>query len=563
MAKKRQRKEIYEDDDDEEETDSDWIDVTDNDVWQHKRFIDFDGEVVLPSYFNADTSPIHYFQLFFDDELIELIMNETNKYAGTKPRPFKRYSRMQYWSDCTSDDIKALLGVVINMGLNPRADITDYYSQDWTQKMPFFSDVFSRDKFLLLFWNLHFAVRDIKVKDSLIKPVIEKINLKCRVHYLPSSRVAVDESTILFKGRFGSIVYNPKKPVKSGVKAFVLADSSNGYIFSFKLYLGKTTTNENSALLKTTKVVKDLCQTINDRKMQPSVWHHVYTDRYYTSPELANELKAMNFLLTGTVMTNRKGLPTEFSKARTNKKVSPTTIKKNVTLCTVRLQKSKLTNVKKMKKGEIRGFRHRELMALQWMDKRIVTMLSTAHKGSKHEVTLVPSKNPAQPPISKPNVIVDYTKHMGAVDRADHFISSYQFMRRSKKWYRKIFFWLLEISIVNSYLLHTAVQRKVYNKDNKALTHKQFRKQLIEELIEPKISKENLTLSHHKYPIFPTGMHFIERTRKGKRCVVCYKNGLRSETIYFCKTCDHKPYLHPDKCFEKYHTECPDATDNE
>lgn len=47
--------------------------------------------------------------------------------------------------------------------------------------------------------------------------------------------------------------------------------------------------------------------------MKPSFWHHVYTDRYYTSPELANELESMNFLLTGTVMTNRKGLPSEFT----------------------------------------------------------------------------------------------------------------------------------------------------------------------------------------------------------------------------------------------------------
>lgn len=555
MAKKRQRKELSEDD--EEETDNEWIDVTEEDVWHPKRINDFDGTVVLPSDFDADTSPIKYFELFFDEELIELIVDETNKYARTKSRPVKKYSRMQHWSDCTREDIKALLGVVINMGLNPRPDITDYYSQDWTQKMSFFSDVFPRDKFLLLFWNLHFAMSDAKVKDSRIRPVIDKINMKSKVHYLPSSRVAVDESTILFKGRFGSIVYNPQKPVKSGVKAYVLADSSNGYIFSFKLYLGKTSSSDSVSLLKTTKVVKELCQTINDRKLQPSLWHHVYTDRYYTSPELANELKSMNFLLTGTVMTNRKGLPIEFSKKKANQQAPKATKKKNATVRTNRLQTSNKTKVQKMKKGEIRGYRNRELMALQWMDKRVVTMLSTGHKGSNREVTLIPCKNPALPPKSKPDVIVDYTKHMGAVDRADHFISSYQFMRRSKKWYRKIFFWLLEVSIVNSYLLHSAVQRKA---DRKQFTHKKFRKQLIEKLVEPKIMKENLSQSHRTDPTLPKGMHFMERAKKGKRCVSCYKKGLRRETIYFCSSCANKPFLHPDKCFEMFHTDDWDVT---
>lgn len=321
MARKRLRKELLSENEDEEEQDSEWIDVTEEDSWQHKNINDFDGEVVLPSTFDADTKPIEYFQLFFDNELIDLIVEETNRYATTKAqRPFSRYARMQYWSDCSSEDMKALLGVIINMGLNSRPDITDYFSRDWTQRMPFFSDVFSKDKFLLLFWNLHFAMADSKFKDSRIKPVLEKINLKCRVHYLPSSRVAVDASTILFKGRFGSTVFNPLKPVKRGMKAFVLADSSNGYVFGFKLYLGKSTYDDATNLLKTTKVVKELCQAVNERKMNPSLWHHVYTDRYYTSPELARELGAINFLLTGTVMNNRKGLPSEFKEKRQSTK---------------------------------------------------------------------------------------------------------------------------------------------------------------------------------------------------------------------------------------------------
>lgn len=140
-----------------------------------------------------------------------------------------------------------------------------------------------------------------------------------------------------------------------------------------------------------------------------------------------------------------------------------------------------------MKKGDIIAFRNHELLAMKWMDKRVVSMLSTAHKGSKQDVSIVAPKNPANDPILKPNVIVDYTKHMGAVDRADHYISSYQFMRRSKKWYRKVFFWLLEVSIVNSYLLHSAMQKK----DGKTeWTHKRYREKLVESLVEGRMSQK-------------------------------------------------------------------------
>jgi hypothetical protein len=97
--------------------------------------------------------------------------------------------------------------------------------------MPLFSDVFPRDEFLLLFWNLHFAHAEghgkLK-KEQLIKSVLDKIRLKCFQHYSPSTTVAVDESTISFKGRVSSKTYNPMKPVKSGLKMFVLFESTNG-----------------------------------------------------------------------------------------------------------------------------------------------------------------------------------------------------------------------------------------------------------------------------------------------------------------------------------------------
>jgi hypothetical protein len=81
----------------------------------------------------------------------------------------------------TLADIKALLGVVINMGLHPMSDITDYFSQAWVNKMPFFSDVFPRNEFLLFFWNLHFAHAEGQgkfKKEYLIQSILDKIRLK-------------------------------------------------------------------------------------------------------------------------------------------------------------------------------------------------------------------------------------------------------------------------------------------------------------------------------------------------------------------------------------------------
>ncbi|XP_046676106.1 protein bric-a-brac 1-like isoform X4 [Homalodisca vitripennis] len=50
------------------------------------------------------------------------------------------------------------------------------------------------------------------------------------------------------------------------------------------------------------------------------------------------------------------------------------------------------------------------------------------------------------------------------------------------------------------------------------------------------------------------GRHFIAKKPRYYRCIVCSKKGLRRETNFACKTCAGNPSLHPDTCFEEYHT---------
>jgi hypothetical protein len=165
-----------------------------------------------------------------DLTLQEITLNGNEKKVHNMP-PTKR-ARIIDWSSPTLADIKALLGVVINMGLHPMSGITDY-SQAWVNKMPFFSDVFPRDEFLLLFWDLHFTHADRQgklKKEELIKSVLDKIRSKCIRHYSPNTTVAVDESTVIFQGEGIFQNINPMKPVKFGLKMFVVSDSTNGWM---------------------------------------------------------------------------------------------------------------------------------------------------------------------------------------------------------------------------------------------------------------------------------------------------------------------------------------------
>ena len=61
--------------------------------------------------------------------------------------------------------------------------------------------------------------------------------------YQPQCEVAIDEAMIKFQGRSCLKQCNPLKPVKHGIKVWVLADSYNGYISkSSKFTLGRKAT---------------------------------------------------------------------------------------------------------------------------------------------------------------------------------------------------------------------------------------------------------------------------------------------------------------------------------
>ena len=57
-------------------------------------------------------------------------------------------------------------------------------------------------------------------------------------------------------------------------------------------------------------------------------------------------------------------------------------------------------------------------------------------------------------PLYKPTCIVDYTRWMGGVDVADQLMNYYHFLRRTIKWWRKLWVHMLNMIIMNAFLLN-------------------------------------------------------------------------------------------------------------
>jgi hypothetical protein len=57
--------------------------------------------------------------------------------------------------------------------------------------------------------------------------IIEHIKKQFQKNFVPGKRIAIDESAVGFKCKIIFIIYNPKKPMKCGIRLFVLAESDS------------------------------------------------------------------------------------------------------------------------------------------------------------------------------------------------------------------------------------------------------------------------------------------------------------------------------------------------
>ena len=72
------------------------------------------------------------FKMFFDDELVELIVRETNTYAAQKIQAISFIplrSRMRDWKPVTKDEMYVVLALFMLMGIIQKPTLRSYFSK--------------------------------------------------------------------------------------------------------------------------------------------------------------------------------------------------------------------------------------------------------------------------------------------------------------------------------------------------------------------------------------------------------------------------------------------------
>lgn len=187
---------------------------------------------------------------------------------------------------------------------------------------------------------------------------------------------------------------------------------------------------------------------------------------------------------------------------------------------------------------------------ITWLDNKPVYIVGSSLPTSVHEVTEVKRQKEAgdQQLVQCPYIITMYNKHMGGVNKNDQLKSYYSIICRSKKWWPRIFFELVDRCVVNSYLLESESPNHAHR------TMKLFRIDLVKLLIGEFTSRKACGRHSVETPAKFTERHFpkvLPKNDKGiqmqRGCKVCSK-----KPKYWCEECDVA--VCPAPCFELYHT---------
>ncbi|UYV63933.1 hypothetical protein LAZ67_2006053 [Cordylochernes scorpioides] len=379
------------------------------------------------------------------------------------------------WKDTTLDEMMAFIGVIFNMGNVKKNQIRDYWSKNELLETPWFGKVMSRGRFELLY-SCFSLIDDSNLVPSShpdynptarFEKLIEHVNNKFIYYYKPTQNLTVYESLVCLKNRTRLRQYMPQKHHgRFGVKLWMLCESKTGYCLRIKPYKGKLS-----------PIIKSLSYDVPMNLFQESSLlgkgYHLITDNFFTSINLAKDLLDSHTFLTGTIRTNRKGLPKTLTSAKLGVDESLYMVNNN-------------------------------LLALAYKEKKSkppVKFLSTFCDAS--------SGKKVSDQRDYPQMKICYDSYMGGVDLIDQMLYTYMDERKGRKFYRKVILNIFHRALLNSFILY-----EQHIKDNPKLSRRAFNYSVINELVK----------NHLKPPVLPSTSQEVleklpEKREKGREDV--------------------------------------------
>ncbi|KAK7501629.1 hypothetical protein BaRGS_00007060, partial [Batillaria attramentaria] len=263
------------------------------------------------------------------------------------------------------------------------------------------------------------------------------------------------------------------------------------YLVDFNIYTGRDgDQNVNTPL--SSRVVKDLVTPFYKKR------HHIYFDNFFTSVDLMAALLRKKNVRLWDSESQSLWLARAFENCKTKKQWGD----------------------EKDEEGK--------LLAATWCEKkRQVSVLSTANKTGNIQRVRKGKRGAPDVRYPKPIAIQEYTENYNAVDKNDQLRSYYGIANKAKKWWKYMFWFILDVTLINAYILHREAPGGPRRKPMKHLDfHLDCALQLINGYSSRKRKSEVLVQEPCLRKVNRHELSKIQTKRGMRNCVQCTKYGI-------------------------------------
>jgi hypothetical protein len=182
----------------------------------------------LPSKFNSfKPEPLDFFKLFFTDETIDILVENTNLYAlsARAKAGHSVHGNQRHWASVNRHDISVSLALTVHIGLNGGASASVKSFWDFS------GTIYHRPMCIMT----HFRYTQIRKYFHVSKPtgeplpdhqwfmkvspLFEQLRTSFKKYCIPSQNVSIDEMMERFTGRSKHTLKMPNKPIGEGFKS--------------------------------------------------------------------------------------------------------------------------------------------------------------------------------------------------------------------------------------------------------------------------------------------------------------------------------------------------------
>lgn len=248
----------------------------------------------IPLFFVSGAfSPVELWECFFDDEVIDLIVNCTNDYAGQ--------SNAAGFAGANRESVRTFIGICYTTDFNTLPSIHSYWSTQPILGNSVIKASMSRDTFKNMKKYFHVCDNlnlDGTDKFAKVAPLNNMLNKRFMQFGIFAHHLSIDEQMIAYYGRHSCKMFIKGKPIRFGYKYWCMA-SHDGYLYQFIPYAGASANNDATYGLGENVVLRLLSN------LEAPTKHDVTFDNFFTSHKLMCRLSEAGYFATGTVRDNR------------------------------------------------------------------------------------------------------------------------------------------------------------------------------------------------------------------------------------------------------------------